>query len=76
MTSQLDFTKERLAKSRAFGEGSDARLAGKPLTACPYPPGDQMNYWVLGWRHLAREWGLDAKWPVRELPRVRYGEVG
>jgi ribosome modulation factor len=58
----------------AFNAGSDARIAGQPITACPYDATGRVNQerelWKAGWRSVHREWGLDAKWPVRALPAV------
>ncbi len=32
-------------------QGFDARLAGKPLTACPYAEGSiERECWLAGWR--------------------------
>ena len=66
---------DRLESARAFNRGSDARLAGRPLSANPYPAtpedGRQWQNWRYGWQHADASWGLDAKWPVKELPNGR-----
>lgn len=57
--------------ARAFGEGSDARLRGLGMAACPYPPSHTCReFWILGYRHIAAWWGIEAKWPIRALPEV------
>ena len=57
--------------ARAFGEGSDARLRGETMFANPYEHGTPCRaFWLRGWRHVADEWGEDARWPVRGLPGV------
>jgi hypothetical protein len=61
--------------SAAFNAGSDARLAGLPLTANPHPEADLLahDYWAAGWRHVERFWGCDAsrRQAVVPLPPVR-----
>ena len=63
-------------RSRAFGEGADARLYGWPETANPYDfdgkNGDR-QHWADGWRSVHLNWGKGVKgrWRVRPLPRVK-----
>lgn len=57
----------------AFGEGSDSRIAGRPLTANPYGSlREQNGYhgWRLGWLSAEKEWAVQARWPHRLLPLV------
>jgi hypothetical protein len=59
--------------ARAFGRGSDARLAGLPLAACPHDPLWQRplaEAWRRGWLDVDRYWAQDALWPHRDLPGV------
>lgn len=59
--------------ARAFGLGCDARLAGLPLSACPFPcrGGAEMGYWWRrGWRDVHYYWSADALWPHLDLPPV------
>ena len=56
----------------AFNRGCDARLAGQPVTACPYDIPQYRHLWKQGWWHVQRHWGRDAKWPVRRLPRIQW----
>ncbi len=63
-------------RSHAFAIGSDARLAGLPASANPFPcknGRDEHDYWLLGWRNVDLSWGcaVRGRWPVRELPPVR-----
>ncbi len=58
----------------AFGRGADARLAGRPMDACPFHiDGERPLYesFRRGYKSAANEWAVDAKWPVRELVKVR-----
>lgn len=50
-------------EAKAFNEGSDARIAGRPQSANPYPFTAQNPYrsWLRGWQHVDREWGKDCK---------------
>lgn len=58
--------------ARAFGAGSDARIAGRPPSANPFPREDWLYFqWRKGWRHADAEWGLDARRPVAALPEAR-----
>jgi hypothetical protein len=68
-----------LSSAHAFGEGADARLAGRPVDANPYGQGAEKCLrvaWDSGWRHVHRSWGCDVGagwWAVRPLPRVDPG---
>lgn len=57
----------------AFGQGSDARLAGLPLSACPYRSADGYScvYWKMGWWDVNDFWANQARWIHRKLPPVR-----
>lgn len=64
---------------RAFGLGADARLAGQPRSACPYrgqrgrrgaAAEELALHWWQGWDSVDREFGVEAKWPVKALPAV------
>ena len=57
-----------------FGQGCDARIAGEPMSACPYSP-PLARFWHAGWRHANRFWSVDVKrWPAQRLPTVREQE--
>jgi hypothetical protein len=63
-----------LLRARAFGAGSDARLAGLPLSACPHDPLWERalsEAWRRGWWDVDAHWAADALWPHPDLPRVR-----
>jgi ribosome modulation factor len=65
-------TAETVRRARAFGKGCDARLAGLPLAACPYPAGEDMAVaWTRGWWDVDRFWACNALWPHLDLSRVR-----
>ncbi len=57
----------------SFGEGCDARLAGRPSSANPYHAEQRIlrDAWKRGWKHIDSVWGVEANWPVRELVKVR-----
>lgn len=66
---------------KAFGDGADARLAGKPLSANPYTANvgrvdaSLEAAWVRGWEDVAQFWGRNEhRRPVRELPPVSVRE--
>ncbi len=64
----------------AFNRGSDDRIAGLSLSACPYDATLQDNEctsWRRGWRNANRWWADDVggRWPVRELPEVAEGSM-
>jgi hypothetical protein len=66
-------------ESRVFNSGSDARLAGKPETANPYPSDTPMRiYWFRGWFHVDTFWGCDREkirlQPVA-LPPIQFEQV-
>jgi hypothetical protein len=59
------------ASAVAFNAGSDARLAGLPLTLNPYYWQSHMAAaWREGWHDVNGNWGHDAGDAVRPLPRV------
>lgn len=74
-----DNASRALESARAFGEGSDARIRGLGLEANPYSNTDKMLRvnWKLGWHDVAYHFGLWVKgrWPVKELPLVRFSDV-
>ena len=61
--------------SKAFNQGSDARITGDQLTENPYRKGDRHTWeqWEKGWLDVDRFWGIWARWPIRKLPEVRLG---
>jgi ribosome modulation factor len=72
LDQQMAPTALTLRRARAFGRGCDARLTGLPLSACPYPPGEDMAAaWTRGWWDVERYWSHDALWPHLDLPPVR-----
>ena len=57
--------------TRAFNAGCDARLAGKSLRDNPHGSGQTWySAWRYGWLDVERNWGIDAKRPVAELPAL------
>ena len=56
---------------RAFNLGSDARIAGLPLTACPYPSAVEAKAWRSGFHDAEDHWGdkdwVRGRWHVRPL---------
>ncbi len=58
--------------ARSFGAGCDARIAGLPISKCPYSEGQLRRYWREGHAHASTEWGVDSI-PARRtyLPPVR-----
>jgi hypothetical protein len=59
--------------SKAFGEGSDARIRGEPLSSNPYSSEftHESKAWKRGWHDIDIAFGSEARWPVRNLPDVR-----
>lgn len=56
----------------AFNKGCDYRLAGRDIDDNPYVGNTQLwNSFRWGWNHVESAWGLDAKWEVMPLPRVK-----
>ena len=56
----------------AFNQGSDARIAGRPLTCNPYH-GEcpERSAWMRGWRDVEHYWGTRVtRRTVRPLPEV------
>lgn len=65
------------ALARAFNAGSDARIAGLPVRACPFiGAGHEATYWRAGYDDVSDHWGHWARWPVKRLPRVDYSDWG
>ena len=64
-----------LAARKAFNEGCDARLRGEPITANPHKHvggnDDLSAQWARGWKEVHQFYGIEAKWPIAALPRVR-----
>ncbi len=60
----------------AFNSGSDARLAGRPLSANPYGRGAEDNEhkgWAAGWASVDEGWAshpIRGRWTVRPLLEV------
>jgi len=54
----------------AFGEGCDARIAGKTAKANPYESGNLRKSWQHGWQDVAYNWAKMARWPYMKLPPV------
>lgn len=63
------------AINRAFGEGSDARIAGEPKSINPYSPHGMLHtWWDDGWEHVDFWWGHENRKrgrPVKPLPPVQ-----
>lgn len=59
-------------EAEAFGRGSDDRLAGLPLSDCPYEDKKGKSAWRLGWRDVDRNWAKDRRffWPPSPLTPV------
>lgn len=59
--------------ARAFGQGSNARIAGRPLTANPHAWSEMAarKAWSEGWLHCEAMWGIAAVRCVRPLPPVK-----
>ncbi len=58
---------------RAFGEGSDARLAGKSIHCNPYDAETRAQLrrtWADGWSFTGRFWGTETARIVAALPAV------
>ncbi len=56
----------------AFSEGSDARIAGLPISKCPYAEGQLRRYWREGWSDVQQNYGVDSPRELRvALPPVR-----
>jgi ribosome modulation factor len=68
---------DRIAK--AFGQGSDARLAGLTLDANPYRYcyNRLIRAWRSGWYDVEDCWGylVRGRWPIRQLPEVKYAQA-
>lgn len=66
---------ETLAGRLAFNLGCDARLAGKPMSACPYTASTcEYLQWRRGWADVDKSYGVWARkrgWQVRPLPPVQ-----
>lgn len=67
-------------RSRAFSLGSDARIAGQPMTANPYPVAEKAirKAWQEGWwdvHHFWNAWAQWQKYPTRELPASGTGRA-
>jgi hypothetical protein len=55
----------------AFGQGTQARLDGVPLSSCPYAEGtSEYRGWRAGWQDVDENWGADARGPHRKLPQL------
>jgi hypothetical protein len=53
---------------RSWNEGMDARHLCEPLNANPYGRDDPLRkVWRAAWIAVRRDWGRDARWPVRRL---------
>lgn len=70
-----DYETPNAVHARAFSAGTDARLAGLPITANPHhgvadPGGSLGRAWRAGWLDAEKFWGLWARWPVKPLPAV------
>lgn len=61
------------AIARAFNLGSDARLAGVPLSDNDYSSDQKDEYqsWRRGWNDVHYFWGHDSKRLYRPLPPIR-----
>jgi hypothetical protein len=62
-----------IAYARAFSQGCDARLTGRPYSANPHCSAAERGLrgaWQLGWEDVQRNWGVQARWPVRVLPAI------
>lgn len=61
-----------MRQDRAYGRGSDARLALEPAEMNPYRYGSfECYWWDRGWHDVDRGWGADAKWPFLRLREPR-----
>ena len=57
--------------TKAFNDGSDARIAGLTKSHNPHDAASaEYREWRRGWEDVHRFWGKDAKWPVMTLPEV------
>lgn len=52
--------------AKAFNVGSDARIAGQPLTSNPYLDEGLAREWRHGWKDVDEHWGELAK-PAHRL---------
>ena len=58
-------------RAKAFNIGSDARIAGLPLSYNPYIVNTVLyKEWIRGWRDVHRYWGIFALVPVKLLPEI------
>ena len=62
--------------ARWFSQGCDARLAGRPRTACPYDFATSTlpwTRWQAGYRDADTYWGawVQGRWDYRPLPAVQ-----
>lgn len=63
-------TNPPLTRAACFNQGSDARINGRAEDTNPYRPGPCAAAWRHGWRHAARLFGLEARWPYRAMARL------
>lgn len=57
----------------AFNQGSDARLAGKPLYTTPFDfENPCYDWWEMGWKEVDKYWGIESLGPVSKLPEVKH----
>ena len=64
----------RINLSKAFGNGSDARLQGVSIESNPHEPNTSLHFqWQLGWKDVDKNWGKDVgyRWIIRPLPDVK-----
>lgn len=67
---------ENLTRQRAFNEGCDARLAGKPTSVNPYSIHFlERRFWLRGWRDVDKNWGKSLPASKRKkLPEAEEDE--
>lgn len=56
--------------AKAFSLGSDARLHGEPLSACPLTTKWAAD-WRCGWRDVDRAYATEARGPHKPLPPIK-----
>ena len=57
-------------RDEIFGEGSDARIRGEGLSACPYTA-PMRKWWKEGWIDAHMNWGAGARpQHTRPLPEI------
>ena len=63
---------ESLLTRKAFNQGSDDRLAGRPQNANRYHGENKQmaTFWLRGWRHVDQNWARENKWQAAPLPEV------